>query len=125
MKKVSIKIGMLATELGYRDGSNLWTFKSENGAMYSTNTRGGISGKEKTFKQPTQAELQAWLRNRGLDVYAIPTIYDSVKSYSSVLHSEKYMKYVGTNIKTYEKAIEMALLEGLQMLKSERNDRKS
>lgn len=118
MKKVSIKIGILATELGYRDGSNLWTFKSENGAMYSTNTRGGISGKEKTFKQPTQAELQAWLRKRGLDVYAIPTIYDSVKSYSSVLHSENYMKYVGTNIKTYEKAIEMGLLEGLQMLKN-------
>ena len=33
------------------------------------------------------------------------------------------MKYVGTNIKTYEKAIEMSLLEGLQMLKSQRNDR--
>ena len=28
------------------------------------------------------------------------------------------MKYVGTNIKTYEKAIEMGLLEGLQMLKN-------
>jgi hypothetical protein len=28
------------------------------------------------------------------------------------------MKYVGTNIKTYEKAIEMALLEGLEMLKN-------
>ena len=125
MKKVSIKVGILATELGYRDGSNLWVYKTENGNLYGTNTRGGISGKEKTFKQPTQAELQAWLRKKDIDVYAIPTIYDGVKTYSAVLHTEKYMKYVGTNVKSYVKAIEMSLLEGLQMLKTEKDARKS
>lgn len=124
MKKVTNKVGLLATELGYSDGTNTWTFYSKEAKTWiSTNTIGGISGYEKTFKQCTQSELQSWLRKKDIEVYGIPTIYDGVKTYSGILHTEKYMKYVGTNIKTYEKAIEMALLEGLQMLKLQRNNR--
>jgi hypothetical protein len=124
MKKVTNKVGLLATELGYHDGSDIWTFYSKEAKTWvSTNTIGGISGYEKTYKKCTQTELQSWLRKKDIEVYGIPTIYDGVKTYSGILHTEKYMKYVGTNIKTYEKAIEMALLEGLQMLKSQRNDR--
>jgi hypothetical protein len=119
MKKVTNKVGLLATELGYHDNTNTWTYYSkESKTWFSTNTIGGISGYEKTFKQCTQAELQEWLRKRDIDVYAIPTIYDSVKSYSSILHTETYMKYVATNVKTYEKAIELSLFEGLQLLKN-------
>jgi len=113
-----MKVGLLATECGYRDGSYLWFFKSENGYIYSTNTKGGISGNEKTFKQPTQAELQSWLRKKNIEVYAIPTIYDGVKTYSSILQNETFMKYVATNVKTYEKAIELSLAEGLNLLKN-------
>ena len=122
MKKVTIKVGMLATELGYRDGSNLWTFKSENGDLYGTNTRGGFSGKEKTFKQPTQSELQTWLRKRGIDVYAIPTTLDSVKTYTSVLHTADDVKYVKTQVKSYVKAIELGLYEALKTFKNEESD---
>jgi hypothetical protein len=119
MKKVKNKVGLLATELGYDDGSNTWTFYSKEAKTWiSTNTIGGISGYEKTFKQCTQSELQAWLRKKDIDVYAIPTIYEGVKSYSSILHNETYMKYVATNVKTYEKAIELSLFEGLQLLKN-------
>jgi len=119
MKKVTIKVGMLATELGYRDGSNLWTFKSENGDLYGTNTRGGISGKEKTFKQPTQSELQTWLRKRDIEVYAIPTTLDGIKTYTSVLHTADDVKYVKTQVKSYVKAIELGLYEALKTLKKQ------
>jgi protein tyrosine phosphatase (PTP) superfamily phosphohydrolase (DUF442 family) len=85
--------------------------------MYSTNTRGGISGKEKTFKQPTQTELQSWLRKKGIDVYAIPTTYEGDKTYAAVLHTADKMEYVKTGVKSYEKAIELGLFEGLKLLK--------
>jgi protein tyrosine phosphatase (PTP) superfamily phosphohydrolase (DUF442 family) len=85
--------------------------------MYSTNTRGGISGKEKTFKQPNQTELQAWLRKKGIDVYAIPTTYEGDKTYAAVLHTADKMEYVKTGVKSYEKAIELGLFEGLKLLK--------
>lgn len=107
---------MLATELGYRDGSNLWIFKSKNGDLYGTNTRGGISGKEKTFKQPTQSELQTWLRKRGIEVYVVPVYFnDDVIGYYSMV------KWVSGNTlktkKTYERAMEDGLLLALKHLK--------
>ena len=45
-------------------------------------------------------------------------IYDGVKTYSSILQNETFMKYVATNVKTYEKAIELSLAEGLNLLKN-------
>jgi hypothetical protein len=117
MKKVLIKTGMLATELGYRNNNDMWVFKSEGGALYYTNTRYGISGNEKTFQQPSQSELQAWLRKKGIDVYAIPTTYEGDKTYVAVLHTADKMEYVKTGVKTYEKSIELGLFEGLKLLK--------
>lgn len=118
MKKITMKVGMLAKELGYRDGSNRWTYYSKQyGAWYSTNVDGGIAKNEKTFQQCTQSELQAWLRKKGIDVYTIPTTYDGDKTYSAVLHTADEMKYVKTGVKSYEKAIELGLFEGLKKLK--------
>jgi hypothetical protein len=121
MKKVSIKTGMLATDLGYRDSNDMWLFKTEKGSLYGTNTRGGISGKEKTFKQPTQTELQSWLRKKGIDVYAIPTTYEGDKTYAAVLHTADKMEYVKTGVKSYEKAIELGLKDALLILKQKKN----
>lgn len=116
MKKVTIKVGMLATELGYRDGSNHWVFKSENGSLYGTNARYGISGKEKTFKQPTQSELQTWLRKKGIEVYVVPEYYrEDVVGYNPLV------KWIGDYAfhtkKTYEKAMEDGLFLALKHLK--------
>lgn len=123
MKNVNVKTAILATELGYRDGNQWWTYYNTKLRTYfGTNTKGGISGKEKTFKPCTQSELQAWLRKKhNIDVYAIPTTYEGVKTYSAVLHTVEEMKYVTTNVKNYEKAIESGLMEALLLIKIIKN----
>jgi hypothetical protein len=123
MKHIKTKTAILATELGYTDGNKWWTYYNPKTKSYfGTNTKGGISGKEKTFKQCTQSELQSWLRKKhNIDVYTIPTTYEGVKTYTPVLHSAEGAKYLSTNVNNYEKAIELSLMEALLLIKTIKN----
>jgi hypothetical protein len=118
MKKVSIKTGMLATELGYRNYTDMWVFKTENGSLYGTNTKGGISGKEKTFQQPTQTELQTWLRKKGIEVYVTPVWEHDCSGYRPWV--DGIGGYIEQDKKSYEQAMEYGLLLALKHLKSKK-----
>ena len=115
-----MKVGMLAKECGYRDGSNRWTYYSkEYGTWYSTNVDGGISKNEKTFQQCTQTELQTWLRKKGIEVYVTPVYsdYDVIGYYPLVKWIGDYTFHTK---KSYEKAMEDGLFLALKHLKSKK-----
>lgn len=124
MKKVSIKTGMLATELGYRDSNDMWLFKSTiSGILYGTNTKGGISGKEKTFKQPTQTELQSWLRKKHkIEVVAVPHTTSGVRDYRPMVKVPAFDidfdLILNHRLNTYEKAMEYGLKLALDFIKN-------
>ena len=115
MKKVSIKTGMLATELGYRNYNDMWVFKTENGSLYGTNTKGGMSGKEKTFQQPTQTELQTWLRKKyKIEVYVTPVWEYDCSGYRPWI--DGIGNYIIQDKKSYEQAMESGLKVALDFI---------
>ena len=116
MKKISKKTGLLATKLGYKDREDNWVFYSKQyKTWFSTNVKGGISGDEETFKQCTQSELQTWLRKKGFETWAAP-------GYMSIGYSSHYRDELGREtihndkFHTFEKALEVALYQGLKLL---------
>jgi hypothetical protein len=123
MKKVSIKTGMLATDLGYRDSNEMWLFKTEKGSLYGTNTKGGISGKEKTFKQPTQTELQTWLRKKHkIEVAVVPRTTSGVRDYRPMVKvpafDVDFDLILNHRLNTYEKAMEYGFKLALDFIKN-------
>jgi len=117
MKKVGKKVGLLATKLGYDDNCKSWVYYcKEDKCYFSTNVKGGISGDEETFKQPTQSELQKWLRKKyKIEAYVIPNIErNRVEGYDPRVYD--IGNYCFTTFKTYELAMESALQLALNKL---------
>ena len=119
MKNISKTTGLLAKKLGYTDNSDNWSyFSKKNNCLFSTNSEGGISGEEETFKMCTQTQLQTWLRKKGVEVWARPQFNRTGKmKYESEAHKHNGDGICSYGFNSYEKAMEYALKEGLKQLK--------
>ena len=118
MKKINKKTAILATKLGYTDNNNEWTYyNKEHKCYFSTNSKGGISGQEETFKQCTQSELQAWLRKNGIETWAEPFFSKKKITYKANAHKADGVGVVLEEYNTYEKALEVSIYQGLKFIK--------
>ncbi len=116
MKRVSKRTAILATKLGYADNNNNWTYYSkEHRTYFSTNAKGGISGKEDTFKQCTQTELQAWLRKKGIETWVSPFFNKGIM-YQANAHKASGVGVCLKLYHKYEKSMEISLHQGLLFL---------
>lgn len=130
-KKITIKTAILAMELGFKNNKNGWYFKS-NGIEFWTNTKGGISGKEKCYVKCNQSLLQKWLREKyklhvvimdfGDGINYWPKIVDlendPKKSFTERLSYIYYTKNEKAKFNSYEKALEVGLYDALKIIKN-------
>ena len=114
-KDISTKTALLASKVGFTLNNGTWFFKSK-GIEFCTNTKGGISGNEKTYVKCTQSLLQKWLREKHKLFICVKH-----KITGSVEEPIVEFTYNGNNgewnnkyYPTYEKALEVALVECLQ-----------
>ena len=114
-KDISTRTALIANKIGFTLNNGTWFFKS-NGIEFCTNVKGGISGDEKTYVKCTQSLLQKWLREKHKLFICVKH-----KITGSVEEPIVEFTYNGNNgewnnkyYPTYEKALEVALVECLQ-----------
>lgn len=109
-------------------GGNI-TVKKMGGWFY-TNVKGGLSRKEKTFQRVDQSVLQTWLRKKHNIILEVVAFYEgsdlplSDKKFPKPKgyfywdsYDDDFKEDVTVKFKTYEKALERALQEGLKLIK--------
>lgn len=114
-KEISTKTAIIAEKAGFTLNNGTWFFKL-NGIEYCTNVKGGIGGKEKTYIKCTQSLLQKWLREKHKLFICVKH-----KITGDLENPIVEFTYNGNNgewnnkyYSTYEKALEVALVECLQ-----------
>lgn len=127
--KISLKTATLAKDKGYTNDNKEWVFyDNQNDCITVTNVEGGIFGQEKTVKLCTQSELQKWLREEHNCIVEVThpgpnenneIIYNAIGDYygDKLQFIDDCRYFYGKSFKTYEKALEAGLLEGLKAIK--------
>lgn len=115
-KLITFKTAKLARDKGFKTSNNHWTYKNQ-GEMYYTNTKGGISGEEDTVKIVTQALLQTWLRKKhNIDIMVAPHFRGT--TYGVEVFKNREYTNIGASVsfKSYEKALENTLYATLNLI---------
>ncbi len=126
-QQISVEVAILANEKGYDWGRKGWCFLEEDGEEYYTNVKGGIGGKQSTFKKTGQSLLKRWLREKHKIYIEIAVQEAEVEAtwYWKIFTNNAFTSGLiwitadsnGVNSPTYEDALEVALKEGLKLIK--------
>ena len=120
MKKITSKTATLAKKKGYSDNSSLYEYYDKYyKCWFTTNAKGGISGKENTVQRPTQSVLQKWLRDKHsiyIDIIT-ETSVNEILGFHVKLKSWKFPPRYIDIYQSYEKALEYGLRESLKLIK--------